>query len=322
MVAMKKVVFVGGTSYSGSTFFQLTLANDPHGFACGEVRPLFYPAKQRHLQRVCGCGDPNCTVWQRIKKGGEERLYQSIFEMFPEVDFILESSKNVHWTHEQSERLQKQGIETAHVLIAKTPLEYVHSLRKRNRLEEIPGWPRYHRLYYSLIDDWRAVQYHQYTQEQQRVLQRTCEYLGIPYFEGKERFWEKQHHSLGGNLSARVHLYSKDSANYQDIKQRKARTRHEDANGDQNNEKYRQVYYEKPDDPELQALVARMKAESPEVAQIEKMLQSFDIFADSVRQRDWPELRVSPQAMRLKRLRLTMRDQISKYKLALASRGG
>ena len=57
---MKKVIFIGGTSYSGSTFFDMILANDPKGFSCGEVNALFNPYRPHHTDPLCGCGDINC----------------------------------------------------------------------------------------------------------------------------------------------------------------------------------------------------------------------------------------------------------------------
>jgi hypothetical protein len=312
---MKKVIFVGGTSYSGSTFFQLTLANDPRGFACGEVRPLFYPAKERHRYRACSCGDPSCTIWEKIKKQGEQHLYETIFDMFPEVDFILESSKNVHWIREQSARMRRSGYDVKHILIWKTPLEYAHSLQKRKRTDELGNWSRYHQLYYSLIDDWRAVQYARYTQNQQQLLQQVCDYAGIPYFPGKERFWERQHHSLGGNLSSRIHLFNEGSSGYQNLE---ARARHELSAAAGTH--YRQIYYEEPAGASLQDLVRRMQRQAPEMAQIENMLLAFDVSNPAIGPAEWPGLRLSPSSLMVKRLRLTTRDQISKYKLALSRR--
>lgn len=303
----RKVIFVGGTSFSGSTFFQLTLANDPAGFACGEVHHLFRPTKERHLQRGCGCGDPDCQVWPNIKVNGEEHLYESIFEQHPGVEFILDASKNVGWIREQSERLTRQGIEAYQLVIWKTPLEFAQSLRKRDRIDDLRHWPRYHKLFYTEFDDWRAVQYAQYVQEQASVLQATCAYLGIPYFDGKERFWEKTHHVLGGNLSSRIHLYDKGDEQFSDVQSRAV-------HGLSAAEKHRSVYYEKPTDPALQALVDELVAEFPETNQVEAMLQAYDVFNKTITQRDWPSLQMSWPALQLKRLRSATRAQLSKLR--------
>ena len=47
-----------------------------------------------------------------------------------------------------------------------------------------------------------------------KCLARLCDYLNIDYFIGKENYWEKTYHTLFGNASARVHLYSKGENSY------------------------------------------------------------------------------------------------------------
>lgn len=59
-VKSKKVIFIGGTSYSDSTFLDMILANDPSGFSCGEVLALFHPTRSYHIDPLCGCGDRDC----------------------------------------------------------------------------------------------------------------------------------------------------------------------------------------------------------------------------------------------------------------------
>jgi hypothetical protein len=316
----KKVIFVGGTSYSGSTFFHLTIANDPKGFAVGEVKHLFRPTKERHTRPTwaCGCGDPDCTLWSQVKKNGEAHLYETIFELHPEVEFIVDASKNVVWIDDQINYLAGQGIEVRNIVIWKTLLEYAHSLRKRNRLgakggAELASWPQYHRNFYSFVETFRAVKYAEYAQNQASVLQAACDYFGIPYFEGKERYWEKTHHSLGGNLSSRIHLYSKESDRYQDV-QRRAKGHRSDQVADDKN--YRQVYYESPDETSLEAHITRLRQENPYLDSVEEMLAAHDVANAAPPARDWPEVRLSAVDMRMKQLRQFTRTRISKLRFA------
>jgi hypothetical protein len=316
----KKVIFVGGTSYSGSTFFHLTIANDPKGFGIGEVKHLFRPTKERHTSAswACGCGDPACRLWDRVKKNGEAHLYESIFEIHPEVEFIVDASKNVVWIDDQTDYLTRQGIEARHVVIWKTLPEYAHSLRKRNRLDgkngaELAHWPQYHRNFYSFVDDFRAVKYADYALEQAAVLQMTCDYFDIPYFEGKERYWEKTHHALGGNLSSRIHLYSKESDRYREV-QRRAEGRRSDLGA--NDQNYRQVYYENPDETALQAHIARLRRESPYLDMVEEMLLAYDVRNRERPARVWSELKLGAMDIRMKQLRQFTRTQISKIRFA------
>jgi len=316
----KKVIFVGGTSYSGSTFFHLTLANDPKGFGVGEVKHLFRPTKERHTRTTwaCGCGDPNCSLWGRVKKNGEAHLYESIFEIHPEVDFIVDASKNVVWIDDQINYLSRQGIEVKTAVIWKTLLEYAHSLQKRNRLgakdgAELANWPRYHRNIYSFVDDFRTIKYADYARDQTTVLQAVCSYLGIPYVEGKERYWEKTHHALGGNLSSRIHLYSKESEGYQEV-QRRAQGRRSDLAADDTN--YRQVYYENPDETALQTHIAELRRENPYLDSVEEMLASYDTRSATRPVRDWPELRLSAGDIRMKKIRQFTRTRLGKIRFA------
>lgn len=317
----KKVIFVGGTSYSGSTFFHLTLANDPAGFAVGEVNHLFAPTKERHLRSTwqCGCGDPSCVVWDEVKKRGADALYETIFELHPEVDFIVDSSKNIVWTAEQSERLTKRGIEAERILIWKTPLEFAYSLQKRNRLHEGEGllnWPRYYRLYYSFMDKWRAVRYSEYANQQGPVLAAACDYLGIPYYPGKERFWEKTYHLLGGNLSSRIHLYSQNSRNYQDVERRAAGSKRELGGAE---EHHREVYYEDPNRQDLRALADKLRADVPLVDQIEEMLIDRSVLNQTT-PREWPDLVLSPAEKRLVQVRQHTKARWGKLRFGFRSR--
>jgi hypothetical protein len=94
---MKTVIFVGGTSYSGSTLLDMILSNDPRGFSCGEVYAMFWPYSPRHVKPVCMCGTHNCGVWETARTRGEEHVYETIFQYYPETDFIVDSSKDVFW---------------------------------------------------------------------------------------------------------------------------------------------------------------------------------------------------------------------------------
>jgi hypothetical protein len=208
---MKQVIFVGGSSYSGTTMLDLTLGNDPSGFSCGEVARYLHPTRPHHIRPICGCGNPNCRTWPSILEHGTHQLHETIFDSHRNVQFIVDSSKDVFWIKTQHDRLRRRGIDTKHVLIWKTPLEAAESFKKRGRLAVWEkSWVSYHRLYFSLIPEWTAVRYSEYVSNP-ASLRTICSDLEIPYFEGKERYWEKQHCILGGNHSARVHLYSFDS---------------------------------------------------------------------------------------------------------------
>lgn len=217
---MKKVIFVSGAEFSGTTFLHMILANDPHGLAVGEAHNMMRPSRQYHFNMHCSCGEHPCSTWQHLRSIGEERLYQSIFEIFPEVDFVLDSSGDPFWIRDQTNYLKRQGIAVQDFVIWKSPYEFAQSHYKRGSLEAWEGsWTTYHRLYYTLFNRWPAMAYSRIVRDRD-LLRALCDYLEIEDYEGKESFWERQQHVVGGNPSARVHLYPPNSAHFKENVQR------------------------------------------------------------------------------------------------------
>jgi len=212
---MRKVVFVGGSSYSGTTFLDLMLANAIDGFSCGEVNLLFNPYRQHHFNINCSCGDPHCLIWHEVKRAGPDNLYATIFRLLPNVSYIVDSSKDPLWIQRQTKNLICSEIAVENVLIWKTPQEYYHSCAKRG-LERgwESAWINYHKLYFRMVNSWHAVPCSQVVASTDS-LRMICECIGLDYFEGKHRYWEKIHHMLFGNHSAKRHLYQKGTDAYE-----------------------------------------------------------------------------------------------------------
>lgn len=264
---MKKVIFVGGTQYSGTTFFHMILANDPHGYACGEVQSLLTPTKQNHLHLTCACGEDPCPHWQLVKERGATHWVDVIFDNHPEVRFIVASSKNPIWIKEQTQLLKKKGIDVQNVLIWKSPAEFGQTMKRRGFFNL---WERsfvnYHRLYATLIDEWRAVRYKDFVENQEEVLKLVCDYVQIPYFYAKSNYWERSYHVLSGNTSARFHLYEDKKA--------------EAVVKNYDNERmkfYRKIYYRKPDDAEVLADVERAYQENSYLRPVVETLEAWSV---------------------------------------------
>ncbi|MFN2117693.1 MAG: hypothetical protein ACK2T1_08405 [Candidatus Promineifilaceae bacterium] len=294
-MSQKKVIFIGGTAYSGSTFFDMTLANDPAGFSCGEVYALFNPFRSHHLNPLCGCGDPNCEIWPAALSNGPEKLYETIFELHPNVEFIVDSSKDPFWIGEQLHNLQKTNIAAKNIVIWKTPLEFAHSTKKRNQLATWErSWVNYFRLYLTLVNEWRAIPYADYAQDP-LVLKDVCRYLEIPYFEGKEAYWHKKHHLLFGNDSARVHLGDQEQVNGYE--------------GRAKPPQLQTIYYEPVDDAELEALVTSRLEASAYMQDLVDLLQAYDLRFDELTVSDVPALKMSKFDVGLRQLKLFLNNR-------------
>ena len=212
MKSSKKVIFIGGTSYSGSTMLDMMVANSPEGFSAGEVHALFRPYRPHHFSAECGCGASECDFWPQVRAAGEAQLYQTIFKMLPDVSYIVDSSKNPWWIKKQEKNLKAQGIEVYHLLIWKDPAAFAYSMIKRKRKGWERSWINYHRLYFSLIKNYLPIAYSQLTLHPEKQLRIICRKTGLTYHEGQEKFWQKQHHTLFGNITAKVHLHEDNEA--------------------------------------------------------------------------------------------------------------
>jgi hypothetical protein len=59
-----------------------------------------------------------------------------------------------------------------------------------------------------------AINYDWLVREIDTALPMLCERLGIEYFTGKERFWERTHHQLFGSFGPRSQMFAEDPKIY------------------------------------------------------------------------------------------------------------
>jgi len=234
-----KVIFVGGTSFSGSTMLDMILSNDPHGNSLGEIIALFRPHREHHFQEIKKLKTDK--DWLKILDDGEKNLYQNLFNIYNNTEYFVDSSKDPNWIKKNIKILKNNNIDFKNVLIYKTPAELAHSFAKRNKINILDSHiEAYYKTYLYYIKDFRSVSYKQLVKEP-KVLELLCNYLQIDYFIGKEKFWQKEHHTFFGNRRARVHTDN---------------LKPEDKNVEQNLTKdgYQKLYYVEPDNEELMEL--------------------------------------------------------------------
>jgi hypothetical protein len=186
---MKEVIFVGGTSRSGSTLLNLILGNDVDGLCLGEVQAAFRPVRKHHHQfqdQVSALDPP----WPSILLDSSANLYLNVFKSFANLKFIVDSSKHVIWISQQNKRCERLNLPARNVLIYKTPFELAASYRKRGMNWERP-FVEYHRKYISFIDEFYLISYKDLVTDP-TTLKTLCEYLSISYSPNKMNYWDSK----------------------------------------------------------------------------------------------------------------------------------
>jgi len=219
----------------------MMLSSGEDGFSLGEVYALYNPFRAHHRDPKCVCGNASCLLWNELKQISKKKVYLEIFKKFPKVTHIVDSSKNPFWIESQKKHLNANGIDVYNILIWKNPVEFAMSVYKRsNKIDWIRPWKAYHRLYFTLINNWMSIPYSKLVKYPSNTVSELCDYIGINYFRGKEYFWNFNHHTLFGNRSAKIHLQDKNSEGY---KKSMEEIKSHSKNKQKNMFAYRKFYY-------------------------------------------------------------------------------
>ena len=262
----KKIIFIGGVSYSGTTLLDMILGHDTHGFSGGEIQGVFLNKEGFD----CACKKDICDIWNSIKKSGYKNVYDNIFKMLPEIKFIVDSSKSIYWIEHNSNVVSYPHV---HLLIFKSPVESAFSFKKRGKLHNWEQeWVNYHLSYFNLFTNWTAIAYSKLVHSSKH-LENLCKSLDIPYFLNKHKYWLKQHHTIGGNLSTKIHTFNNDQFN---AAVKKLHNSIPDYSFCQN--KIQSLYYDNIDNKTFQYVTERKKI-NPIISDIETVLQLKQDFA-------------------------------------------
>lgn len=193
---MKKLIFIGGTARSGSTLLDLIISNDPKAMSLGEIHALFHPTRKHHFEEIKRVSQSQ--IWKKILKEGKKNLYANLIKYYPDVDIFIDSSKSTFW-YKFHMKNKKDDYDIRNVLIYKTPSELANSFIKRGKQNLwVQIYKKYHRKYFSLIEDFVSISYKDLIIED-KYLEQLCNVLGLEYFKNKKDYWEKKHETFFGS---------------------------------------------------------------------------------------------------------------------------
>ncbi|WP_321492487.1 hypothetical protein [uncultured Desulfobacter sp.] len=208
----RKLINICGTARSGSTMVDLMLGNDPRAFSVGEVHAWFRPFRTHHFNIVCSCGQNNCP-WEKLKTLKEQEFHKKAFGIL-DVDILVDSSKNPSWVIDNNVWAKENGIKVFNVLLFKEPVSFFYSFWKRGvplKKARQKEFVTYYKRFFQTGMPFIALDYNKLVAEPSATLERLCNIMDIPFFPGKERFWEKAHHQLFGSRGTRKQVEASSS---------------------------------------------------------------------------------------------------------------
>ena len=197
---MKKIIFIGGTSRSGSTLLDQVLSNDPKAMSLGEIYALFHPTRKHHFEELDNLS--NDPVWSIIIKEGKKNLYPNLIKYFPDIDIFVDSSKDPFWFAYHKKVKKSDSYSIKNILIYKLPVELAKSFIKRGNKNWARTYIHYHKKYFSIIRNFITISYKDLILYE-NALDLLCQELGIKYFPDKKKYWLKEHNTFFGSNSVR-----------------------------------------------------------------------------------------------------------------------
>jgi hypothetical protein len=178
----------------------LMLGHGADAFSCGEVVAWFRPWRAHHFE----ARQYPSELWKRIGGVPEDRFHSNAASELG-VRFIVDSSKDEAWVLDTQRWAKRNGMSVFNLMLWKDPLSHAHSFWKRGA--SLNQWKKHYIRYYQRMIEagipFSSVHFEELVEDPSGKLKAICALVGMPYFEGKERFWEGDHDHLFGSLGTR-----------------------------------------------------------------------------------------------------------------------
>jgi hypothetical protein len=190
----------------------LMLGNASDAFSCGEVSAWFRPWRTHHFKIDCPCGQDPCPVWKKIKSVPESQFLTTVIREM-NVNYVIDSSKDLCWLIDMQKWAVADNIRTVNLVLWKNPIDLAYSFWKRGNglIYWRKVFVKQHRRFFEIGLPFLAINYRDIVSNPQSKVEEICNAIGMPFFEGKERFWDKEHHHLFGSSGVRKQVVNGES---------------------------------------------------------------------------------------------------------------
>jgi len=213
---IKRINYILGTPFCGSTLLAHTLASSQGLFNCGEIDRVEAFESNEYVCNHC----PNCALAQRpcpvftpevINSLSQCETPYAIYEAFhaiSDMPILLDGSKHTFWLRKMVADSRVKPLARAIVLL-RSPDSFIESYLKHEPHMNNNLWRPaeiWRDTYYDILrtlHNYRlpyiTIRFEDYLEEQERYLELISEWCGIPSVKHKPDYDFSQSHTLGGN---------------------------------------------------------------------------------------------------------------------------
>lgn len=220
-----KYIFIAGADHSGSTLIGSVLGSHPDGpfrfFHVGELYAYFKQSKKTWGKPGQASQMPPGGVWRKIDPSLSYPSGVAQLAKIVRPEAIIDSSKTPQNLSEIAKALPP-GAELTVLLTYRPFKKIILSDRNRGKSDSAikNNLLRYEEIA-RLIDSHNlksvVVSTESLLESPSPYLRLICERVDIPYFEGKEEYWNFEHCHLYGARTQRQHIRFPESAGYLEV---------------------------------------------------------------------------------------------------------
>ena len=194
----KTYVMVTGTNQSGSTLIGAILGNfnDYTGLDAGEIHAVLAPSNERHRRMKIN------PFWKVVKDHCTEHNW--IQYLHKHVDYIVDSSKMVHWFIKQN----TEGATVKHVHVYTHPKAWMQSRINREHLDKEEQWNIYvrqniDRCFVGLGEPDATIYLRDIQRHPLNYTRKLCKVIDMPYWFRKQDYWLSSVRGMFGSPKTR-----------------------------------------------------------------------------------------------------------------------
>lgn len=193
----KKVIQIGGTVRSGTTITGLLLGTTRNAMMLGEIEHLFKPYTTNHRRAIEVLKKDK--AWSRILSADKRDLYEAIFNEFPKVETLIDSSKDPFWFEDKA---RSSGVDIRVLVTYKKLHELDESFKKRDMKNSRKVFVNYYRRFFTLFPNAKTCHSISLLSSEGN-LKKVYAYLDLQYAKVNLEYDEEDHPNFFGSKTVK-----------------------------------------------------------------------------------------------------------------------